>query len=116
MEKLISISKSNLNYTFFIKSRKGACGFSGDTVVKNSPANAGDTRHAGSIPGLGRCPGGGNATHSSILAQRIPWTEEPGGLQSIGSQRVRPDLATEHTYKGVYILPLTPKLSIIKEL
>ena len=36
------------------------------------------------------------ATHSSAVAWRIPWTEEPGGLQSIGSQRVRYDLATEH--------------------
>ena len=36
------------------------------------------------------------ATQSSILAWRIPWTEEPGGLQSMGSQRVRHDLATEH--------------------
>ena len=35
------------------------------------------------------------ATHSSILAWRIPWTEEPGGLQSMGSQRVRRDLATK---------------------
>ena len=35
------------------------------------------------------------ATHSSILAWRIPWTEEPGGLQSTGSQRVRLDLRTE---------------------
>ena len=35
------------------------------------------------------------ATHSSILAWRIPWTEEPGGLQSMGSQRVRHDLVTE---------------------
>ena len=35
------------------------------------------------------------ATHSSILAWRIPWTEEPGGLQSVGSQRVRHDLATQ---------------------
>ena len=33
----------------------------------------------------------GIATHSSILAWRIPWTEEPGGLQSMGSQRVRQD-------------------------
>ena len=31
------------------------------------------------------------ATHSSILTRRIPWTEEPGGLQSVGSQRVGPD-------------------------
>ena len=36
------------------------------------------------------------ATHASILAWRIPWTAEPGGLQSMGSQRVRHDLATEH--------------------
>ena len=35
------------------------------------------------------------ATHSSILAWRIPWTEEPGELQSMGSQRVRYDLATK---------------------
>ena len=41
----------------------------------------------------------GMATHSSILAWRIPWTEEPGGLQSMGPQRVRHDLkATEHTH------------------
>ena len=36
------------------------------------------------------------ATHSSIPTWRIPWTEEPGGLQSTGSQRVGPDLAAEH--------------------
>ena len=36
------------------------------------------------------------ATHSNILAWRIPWTEEPGGLQLMGSQRVRHDCATEH--------------------
>ena len=59
MQKLFSISKSNLNYTFFIKSLKGTCGFPGGTVVKNSAADAGDTRDAGLIPGLGRCPGGG---------------------------------------------------------
>ena len=41
-------------------------------VVKNPPANAGDIREAGSIPGLGRSPGGGHATHSSILAWKIP--------------------------------------------
>ena len=36
------------------------------------------------------------ATHSRILAWKIPWTEEPGGLQSMGSQRIRYDQATEH--------------------
>ena len=35
------------------------------------------------------------ATHSSILAWGIPWTEEPGGLQSVGSQRVRHDLVSD---------------------
>ena len=39
------------------------------------------------------------ATHSSILAWRIPWTEEPGGLQSMGSQRVGHDLVTKETTK-----------------
>ena len=57
-------------------------------VVKNPPTNAGDIRDMGSIPGLGRYPGGGNSSHSSILVWRIPWTEEPGGIQSIGSPRV----------------------------
>ena len=41
----------------------------------------------------------GMATHSSILAWRIPWTEEPGGLQSMGSQRVGHDWATKRTQK-----------------
>ena len=39
------------------------------------------------------------ATHSSILSWKIPWTEEPGRLQSMGSQRVRHDWVTEHTHK-----------------
>ena len=47
-------------------------------VAKNLPANAGDTGGAGSVSGLGRSPEEGMATHSSILAWRIPWTEEPG--------------------------------------
>ena len=41
------------------------------------------------------------ATHSSILAWEIPWTEEPGRLQSMGSQTVRHDLATEQQSSGV---------------
>ena len=57
-------------------------------MVKNLPAKAGGV---GSIPGLGRCPGEGNGNHSNILAWEIPWTEEPGWLQSLGSQRVGHD-------------------------
>ena len=63
------------------------------SVVKNPPDHSGDTGDVGLIPELGRSPGGGMATHSSILARRIPWTEEPGGLQAMGSQRVRHDWA-----------------------
>ena len=86
-------------------------------VVRKPPVSAGDKRDVGSIPGWGRSPGGGGgkkatcqcrrrkemwvqslgredpleegmATHSSILAWRIPWREEPGSIQSMGSQRV----------------------------
>ena len=62
-------------------------GFPGDSVVKDPPANARDT---GSIPGLGRSPGEGNGNPIRVLAWEIPWTEEPGELQSTGSQRVTP--------------------------
>ena len=48
----------------------------------------------GSIPGLGRYPGKGNGNHCSILAWKFSWTEEPGGLQSMGSQRVRHNSVT----------------------
>ena len=58
--------------------------FPGGSVVKNPSASAGDS---GSSPGLGRSqPEEGNGTHSSILAWRISWTEELGGLQSAGSR------------------------------
>ena len=60
-----------------------------------SACNEGDL---GSIPWSGRFLGEGNseiATHSSILVWRIPWTEEPGGLQSMRSQRVRHDLVIQ---------------------
>ena len=47
-------------------------------MMKDPPA--GDISNVGSVPGLGRCPGGGHGNP-------LPWTEEPGGLQSIGSHR-----------------------------
>ena len=63
-------------------------GFPGGSDGKESACNAGDP---GSILGSGRSPGEGMTTHSSVVAWRIPRTEEPGGLQSMGSQRVRHD-------------------------
>ena len=52
-------------------------------------------RDTGFIPGSGRSPGGGKGTHSSVLAWRIPQTEEPGGLQATGLQRVGHDSETK---------------------
>ena len=73
-----------------LNSASQSFGFPGGSVVKNLPANAGDVDL---IPWLGRFFREGNG---NILAWEIPWTEEPGGLQSMGSQRVGHDLATKH--------------------
>ena len=59
-------------------------------MVKNPPANAGDT---GSIPGSGSSPGEGHGNPCQYSCLENPWTEEPGGLQPMGSQRVRHDSA-----------------------
>ena len=59
-------------------------GFPGGSDNKESSCNVG---HLGLIPGFQRSPGEGNGTHFSIVAWRIPWTEEPGRLQSMGLQR-----------------------------
>ena len=61
-------------------------GFLGGSDGKASACNVGDP---GSVPGLGRSLKKEMATHSSTLAWKIPWTEEPGRLQPMGSQRVR---------------------------
>ena len=61
----------------------------GGSDSKSSACNAGDSafQFLGGVDPLEK----GMATHSSILARRIPWTEEPGGLQSMGSQRIGHD-------------------------
>ena len=60
----------------------------GGSVVKNLPADAGDV---GLIPGLGRSPGGEHGNTLQHSCQENTWTEKPGGLQSIGSQRAGHD-------------------------
>ena len=71
-------------------------------VVKNPPANAEDVRDIGSSPGSGRSPGGGHATHSSILAWRIPRTEKPGGGSSpLGGKQSDISEATSHKCKHI---------------
>ena len=87
-------------------------GFSDGSVGKEPACNAGDARVTGSIPGLGRCPGGGTATHFSILAWRIPWTEEPNRLWSIGRKESDSTEVTQHStaqnaYRKVYTSYLT---------
>ena len=75
-------------------------GFPGGPAVKDPPANAGDM---GSIPGLEDPLEKEMATHSSILAWEIPWTEEPVGLQSV------------HCFSCVQLFvtpPLTPYLKM----
>ena len=59
-------------------------GFPGGSVIKNPPANTGD---GGSIPGSGRSPGEGNGNLLQYSCLEIPWTEEPGGLQSMELQK-----------------------------
>ena len=75
--------------------------------IKESTCNAGDAGGAGLIPGSGRSPGEDMATHSNILVWRISWTEESGGLQFMGSQRVRHAEATEHTHTHTFPNTLT---------
>ena len=66
-------------------------GFPSGSVVKSLFANAGGIRDTGSIPGLEDPLEEGMATYYSIVGWRIPWTKEPGGLQSMGSHRVGHD-------------------------
>ena len=68
-------------------------GFRGGSDSKEPVCNEGEP---GSILGLGRSPGEGNGNYSNILAWRIPWIQELGGLQSKGSQRVGHDWATNN--------------------
>ena len=73
-------------------------------LSKESTCNAGDTGDAGSIPELGRSLGKGMTSQSSVLAWEIPWIEKPGGLQSMGSQRVRHNLPTKHSTHTTLVL------------
>ena len=87
-------------------------------VVKNPPVNSGDIRDVGLIPGLGRFPGGDSGNPLQYSAWRVPWTEEPGGLQSTGSQTVRQDwleLEYTHTHTHTHTHIGLPSRSVGKE-
>ena len=78
------------------------------SAVKNLPANSEDTRDVSLISWSGRSPVVGNGTstrkwHSSTLAWKIPWTEQPGGLLSMGSQSIGQDWVTNpNTHSVIY--------------
>ena len=71
-------------------------------VEKNPPAMQNNAGEVGLIPGLGGPLEEEMATHSSILAWKIPWTEEPGGLQSLAT--IRTQLKQLSTHAGTYKL------------
>ena len=68
-------------------------------MVKNPPAIEGDTRDVGLIPGPGRSPGEGNGNPLQNYCLQNPWTEEPGGPQSMGSQRDTTEV-TQHVERN----------------
>ena len=70
-----------------------------------TPINTGEVRDISSIPGSGRSPGG-NGTHSSILASRIPWAEKPGELDSLRGHKESD--TTEKTDTCTHMYPSTP--------
>ena len=78
------IAKAEMNCHSLFNMCYHPSGFPGGSVIKTPPANSGDT---GLILESGRFPGEGKATHASILAWEIPWTEESSGLQTMGSQK-----------------------------
>ena len=73
-----------VKFFFFLSIAIAVLGFPRGSDGKESTCNVGDSDM---IPGLERSPGEGNGNHSSIVTQRIPWTELPGELQSMESQR-----------------------------
>ena len=91
------------NLSLFYDYARSLSSFPGGSMVKNLPSQARDAGDSGSIPGSGRgIPSEEEmATHSRILAWKIPWTEEPHGLLSMGLQKVKHDWATEHAHTGL---------------
>ena len=82
-------------------------GFPGGTVVKNPPANAGDTEDLGLTLGSGRFPGVENGNSLQYLAWRIPWTEEPDGRATVhGVTKSWHNWATEYACMHGWLITL----------
>ena len=92
-----------------------ASGFPGDSVSKESTCSAGDhlqCRLHGFNPWVRKIPGKEMATHTSILAWRIPWTEGPSGIQSLGQKESDMNEQLTHTSKVTYSVGIYESLSI----
>ena len=94
-----SLNTSRYFWHLFSGSKKIQGTFQVALVVKNLPDSAGATGDTSSNPGLEDSLEYEMATHCSFLVWRIPWTEEPGGLQSMGLQRVRHNRAYTQSWK-----------------
>ena len=79
-------------------------GFPGGSAARNPPVNAGGER---SVPGSGRALEKAMATHSSIIAWRNSWTEEPCRLHSLELQRIGHDLVTKQQQYSIHYVPGT---------
>ena len=78
---------------------------------KESTCNAGDTGGAVSIPGLGRSPAGGHGNPLQCSCWRMPWTEEPGGIQSVGSKESDKTEGMEQVCRqGKCLVPCLPQM------
>ena len=83
-------------------------------MVKNLPANAGDARYLGLIPGSGRCPEVGNGNPLQYSCLDNPRTEVPWRLQTMGSQRVGNKWVTEHSTYYIWKCVLNSHICIIE--
>ena len=81
-------------------------------MVKNPPANTGDARNMGSVPGFKRSPGEGNGNSLQYSCLGKSRTKEPDGLQSMGSQRVGHNLSTEHIQLSIRYFQRRNKLGV----
>ena len=100
LEKFLFRSSAHIFFFFFFSLMSSLWGFPGGTVVKNPPANAGD---ASLILGQEDLLEKEMATCSSTLPWKISWTEEPGGLQSMGLQRIRNNWECAHTHTHTHM-------------
>ena len=115
--KRLVVHSTNIYWALLLNAKvfHTSLGFPGFSEGKESACNVGDVS---SIPRSGRASGKGMATHSSILDWRIPWTEDPSGLQSMGLERVRYNWVTNTPSINIllYLYQVINKISKVSPL